>query len=312
MASLLESASSAARLLREILLAPLELGDVGVDGDGAAVLGAALADHDPAAIAAPLHLRLGRVAVTRKALGDPLLQPALRVADVPALGGATDDRLEPVPRRQVDVKAGVEQFAVAGIADHQPVFGIVAGEPFGDALDGFGEAPLADAAGLFGAAERRDVIDPGDPLGAREADVAALVGDLNVGHQVVQELPVLGPVDHLLVQELAATLAQTPDDAGSVVEILPEPPGVEELELGLVVADHLAKPPLVQQKPPRLVDHHQPGRAVFEDLAQLPFLLGDPRLLPDHRGDVVDPENARAAGEAHVASLVGDLNVGEQ
>ena len=48
---------------RQVLLPLLQLGDVGIDRDRAAILGAALADHDPAAVAAPLHLRLAGIAV---------------------------------------------------------------------------------------------------------------------------------------------------------------------------------------------------------------------------------------------------------
>ena len=81
-------------LLGQVLLALLELGDVGIDRDGAAVLGAALADHDPAAVAAPLHLRLAGIAVLVQPLGDPFLDAAFRILDVAALGGAADDALE--------------------------------------------------------------------------------------------------------------------------------------------------------------------------------------------------------------------------
>ena len=68
--------------LRQALLPLLQLGDVRIDRDCAAILGAPLADHDPAAVAAPLHLRLAGIAVLRQALGDPFLDPALGVLDV--------------------------------------------------------------------------------------------------------------------------------------------------------------------------------------------------------------------------------------
>jgi hypothetical protein len=95
------------------LLPLLELGDVGIDRDRAAVLGAPLADHHPAPIAAPLHLRLARIAVMAQAVGDPLLQAAFRVLDISALGCAPDDALEGCSDAQVDVQAGIQQVAIA-------------------------------------------------------------------------------------------------------------------------------------------------------------------------------------------------------
>ena len=56
--------------------------------------------------------------------------------------------------------------------------------------------------------QRGDVVDPQHALAADEADVPARVGDLRVGQQQVEELAVLGPPDHLLVQQLPAPLAQ--------------------------------------------------------------------------------------------------------
>ena len=55
------------------LLALLHLGQVAVDGDGAAGLGAALADLQPASVGAALQQRLAGMTV----LGEPLPEPAL-------------------------------------------------------------------------------------------------------------------------------------------------------------------------------------------------------------------------------------------
>ena len=147
-------------LLGEVLLALLELGDVGIDRDGAAVLGAALADHHPAAVAAPLHLRLARIAMLLQPFGNPFLDAAFRILDVAALSGPADDALERRAGAQIDLQAGVEQVAIARVADDQPVLAVVADEAFGNALDRLGEPPFAAQPRLLGAAQRRDVVEP--------------------------------------------------------------------------------------------------------------------------------------------------------
>ena len=68
------------------------------------------------------------------------------------------------------------------------------------------------------------------------------------------------------------------DDARALVEVVPEPAGVDELHLFLVVAQQLAHAGVVEEQPTLLVDDVQAGRAVFEDFAELAFLLGDLRL----------------------------------
>ena len=82
--------------------------------------------------------------------------------------------------------------------------------------------------------------------------------------------------------------------AGAVVEVVPEPPRVEEVHLLLVIAHELAQARVVEQQPPVLVDDVEAGRAIFEDLAELALVLGDlgralpvagARLLVQHRGD---------------------------
>ena len=120
----------------------LEVGDVGVDRDDAAVMGVALGDLDPAAVGALLDQRLGRVAVARDPLGDPGVDPADRLADPTALGRAAHDRLERhagLDRRGV---ARVEHLAVAVVAEHQAVGGIEQGEALRDALDRVGQPAL--------------------------------------------------------------------------------------------------------------------------------------------------------------------------
>ena len=104
---------------------------------------------------------------------DPFLDAALRILDVAALGGPADDALEGGARRyEIDVEAGIQQVAIARVADDQPVLAVVADEAFGDALDRFGEPPLAAQSRLFGAPQRRDVVEPEQPLAARDRNVA--------------------------------------------------------------------------------------------------------------------------------------------
>ena len=62
-------------LLGEVLLPLLQLRDVRIDRDSAAVLGPSLADHDLSPVASPLHLRLTRVKVSEQAFGHPFAMP---------------------------------------------------------------------------------------------------------------------------------------------------------------------------------------------------------------------------------------------
>ena len=59
----------------------LTVGQVAIDGDGAARLGATLADLQPAPIGAALQQRLAGMAMLGEALAEPALFPALGVVD---------------------------------------------------------------------------------------------------------------------------------------------------------------------------------------------------------------------------------------
>ena len=77
-----------------------------------------------------------------------LRQPSLNVrfrvvagfGDQPALDRSPDDRLERRARLELEVVAAVEQFRVAGVAQLEPVVGVVEGEALRDALDGVDQA----------------------------------------------------------------------------------------------------------------------------------------------------------------------------
>jgi len=68
------------------------------------------------------------------------------------------------------------------------------------------------------------------------------------------------------------------DDASALVEILPEFPGIEEMQLLFGVAKQLANARVVEQQPAVLVDHIEPGRTVFENLPKLPLVLCNIRV----------------------------------
>ena len=81
------------------------------------------------------------------------------------------------------------------------------------------------------------------------------------------------------LSKLAAARPQQLDDARAVSEVVPEPPGVEQLQLVLLVAEQFAQPPIVEQEPAVFVDDAHRSRAVIENFAKLAFLLGDLRLV---------------------------------
>jgi hypothetical protein len=91
----------------------LEFGNVGIDRDGAPILGAALADHHPPAIAALLYLRRPWVAMLFQPFRNPFLNAAFGILDVTALGGPADDAFKSRADAQIDVQAGIQQIAIA-------------------------------------------------------------------------------------------------------------------------------------------------------------------------------------------------------
>ena len=68
-------------------------------------------------------------------LGHPVLDPAFCLLHQTALGGMADDGLERRARRHDIGYAGIEQVAIAAVAQHQPVVPVEQGEALGDALD---------------------------------------------------------------------------------------------------------------------------------------------------------------------------------
>ncbi len=79
----------------------------------------------------------------------------------------------------------------------------------------------------------------------------------------MDELALLRFPDDLLIQKLAAALAERLDDLRPVVEIVPELPRVELMQLLLGITQEFAQSGIVENEPPFLIDEAQPGRAVF-------------------------------------------------
>src|SRR5829696_492206 len=180
-----------------------------------------------------------------------------------------------------------EERAQSGVVEDEPPLLVDEAETRGAVLQEIVELALLLGDLRLALAQRRDVVDPQDALAADEADVTAAVGDLGVGDQHMDEPALFGFPDRLLVEELAAALAQPFDDPGAVVEVVPEPLRVEEVHLLLVIAHEPPQARIVEQQPPVLVDDVEAGRAIFEDLAELALVLGDLGRAP-----VVDGRSA--------------------
>ncbi len=137
-------------LFGQILLTLLEFRDIGIYADGAAVVGAALADHHPASIAPLLNLWLTRITVLLQAFRDPFLDTPFGILDVSPLGSPADNGFERRPSLQFDVEAGIEQVSITRVADDKLVLAVVAGEALGNAFDCLSQSPFASQPGLLG------------------------------------------------------------------------------------------------------------------------------------------------------------------
>src|SRR6185437_8160848 len=109
--------------------------------------------------------------------------------------------------------------------------------------------------------------------------MAAVVGDLHVGDQKIEQFALLGLPGYFLVEQLSAARAQQLDDASAMIEVVPEPFGVEQVQFLFAVACQFAQAPVVEQKPSVLVDHADGGWAKIENFPKLTLLLGDLRFL---------------------------------
>src|SRR6516165_7611416 len=121
--------------IRQLALTLLQLRDVRVDCYRATVVGLALAGQDPATIAALLDVWTARFSVTGHALPDPVLDPALGLLDISALGGASHDAFERDTGRYLYGAPRIEQRSILVVAHHQAILAIVEREGLGDPVD---------------------------------------------------------------------------------------------------------------------------------------------------------------------------------
>ena len=211
------------------LLRPLEVGDIGVHGDDAAIVGASLSDLDPPTVGPMLQNRRTRVAMLGEALGDPRIDPVCGGLDPPALGRAADDRLETHSGRNVRAQVRIEDLAIAAVAHDQSILRVEQREALGDALDRIGEPrlhlthrrlgalPLGRqpfALGLTVAEQLERVRHRADLVVAlgRDGDVEIAAGDgLHRGDQPAERLRDRAYDDH---GERDAEQAREDDDGG--------------------------------------------------------------------------------------------------
>src|ERR1700735_868184 len=90
-------------------------------------------------------MRAARFLVTGHAFSDPLVDTALGVLDVPALGGAPNDASERHAGRYLCGVARIEERSILVVAHHQAILAIVKREGLGDVLDRDRQPPAAFA-----------------------------------------------------------------------------------------------------------------------------------------------------------------------
>ena len=146
----------------QFLLVHLERGDVGADRHVAAILGAPLADVQPAAV---LELRLERAGAGNSGPGGDDL-----VAHYRFLAGG-DDRL--VGCADGDGLVGqIVQLLEVGIAQHQPIIGVPQHECFRNGLDGVAQAQVGGDGFLHQVLLLGDVDGDADEMRPRFARLA--------------------------------------------------------------------------------------------------------------------------------------------
>src|SRR5262249_52931692 len=101
----------------------------------APVVGLAFAHQNPAAVAAPLNVRARRSLVMGHAFSDPVLDPALGILDISALGGAPYNVFETHAGRYLYAAIGIEESLVFAVAQDEVILAIVERERFGDAFN---------------------------------------------------------------------------------------------------------------------------------------------------------------------------------
>ena len=120
-----------------------------------------------------------------------------------------------------------------------------------------------------------------------------LIGDLHIGDEDVQQAAAL------LLFQTASWFSSWPPRSRSVsmmrdrcARSCQNSRVSKSSSSSFSVAEQLAEPRIVEEQPAVLVDDQQGGRAIFEDLAQLPLVLGDLRIARCGRDGVRPPAAA--------------------
>ena len=168
-----------------------------------------------------------------------------------------------------------EQLPDLRIVKEQPAILVDHVEPGGTTVENFPKLTLVLGTLRFALPQCRNVINPGNALAASEANVTAAIGSLRIGNKDVDMRAKLGEPDCLRVEDLIGILVQRFNDAGSLIKVVPEFSGIEELQLFFGVTKQFANTRVVEEQSAVFVHHVQPGRTVFENFPELALVLCD-------------------------------------
>ena len=132
----------------EFDLSLLQFGDVGIDGDGAAVGGLAFADANPSVAEPPFADEACRIPVDAQALGHPVLRRLALEVDLPARQASLQDVLEALPRQLASLIVG-KDFAIFAVGKKDPVLRIEQDESVRNRLEGGRDRPSLPLRLLF-------------------------------------------------------------------------------------------------------------------------------------------------------------------
>src|SRR5262249_5073267 len=114
---------------------------------------------------------------------------------------------------------------------------------------------------------------------------------------------VLSPVEHLLVQQLATALVKLLENVRALVEVVPEDPGIDQIEFCRLIAEQLAQGAVVEEEAPVFVDNHERRRTVLQNFSELARLLGRLGLGASSALFGLDASAARHVGAPPVDAL---------
>ena len=166
------------------------------------------------------------------------------------------------------------QFAQAPIVEQEPPILVDDAHRSRTIVENFAKLALLLGDLRLVLRQRGDVVNPQHALAADKTDMPAVVGDLHVGQQEMNQRAFLGPPYHLFIQNLAALIAQLVDDPRALIEVMPMRAGVAKVEFILAVSQNFAQPRVVEQQPAILIDHQQRRGAELQHLAELTLVLG--------------------------------------